>query len=66
MSGTFVPARHPLFDVDMVCCHCRKVRTPTGDWEHSTAPLAPRVSHGICRACLTTHYPDVVPPPGVR
>ncbi|MDB5309649.1 MAG: hypothetical protein JWO38_3851 [Gemmataceae bacterium] len=65
MSGTLVADYRPVHDVAMVCCHCRKVRTPTGEWEAAT-PRLPRVSHGICRACLTTYYPDVVPPPEVR
>lgn len=52
--------------VQMVCCHCRKVRTATGDWEQPPTHLPAVVSHGICRACLGAHYPEVVPPPEVR
>jgi hypothetical protein len=45
-----------------ICSHCRKVRTTVGDWQqieeyvrdHSDAQF----SHGICPACLETHYPD--------
>lgn len=49
--------------LETVCCHCRKVRTASGEWSDPTRPLPDLISHGICRACLVIHYPDVPPPP---
>ena len=46
-----------------ICAHCKQVRTDGGDWQqieryvaaHSDAEF----SHGICPACLATHYGDL-------
>ncbi|MBN9518834.1 hypothetical protein J0H58_10000 [bacterium] len=63
MFGSALPNRL-LLDraVVRMCCHCRRVRTVDG-WEYETVPESLRVSHGICRACFESHYPEFCPAP---
>jgi hypothetical protein len=63
MVGTALPNRIVL-DRTLVrmCCHCRRVWTLDG-WQHESVPPEVRVTHGICRGCYVTHYPEFGPPP---
>ncbi len=55
-----------LQDILPICSHCKKIRDDEGFWQsvekyittHSTSTF----SHGICPACLKTHYADLFPP----
>lgn len=45
-----------------ICCHCRQIRDEEGLWVSLEQHLAQRAgtafSHGVCPACLDTHYPE--------
>lgn len=45
-----------------LCCHCRRARTETNDWEmlekYLSSRSSIRFSHGICPDCITSHFPD--------
>jgi hypothetical protein len=58
MSGSAVLSS-PCADEELVCvcCHCRRVRTETGDWEPRYVSESDEVSHGICRECYGRFYP---------
>jgi hypothetical protein len=49
-----------------VCCHCRRVRTPSGDWIGMAELPTGRLSHGICRDCFLNHYPEFPLPDEVQ
>jgi hypothetical protein len=49
-------------EIVKVCCHCRRVRTPSGTWVSPSAVPHGPVSHGICRDCFVIHYPEFPPP----
>ena len=45
-----------------ICMHCKSVRDDAGRWErlesYITRRTTAQLSHGICEACMATHYPD--------
>jgi hypothetical protein len=58
--------------MEIVCMHCRKIRTPRGRWvavpEEKIAELrnAGRLAYGCCFACTREHFgpnPDERPEP---
>ena len=48
-----------------VCCHCRRTWTGQG-WGCTSNPSGAAVTHGICRDCYVTHYPEFPLPPNLR
>lgn len=45
-----------------LCCHCRRARTETNEWEmlekYLSSRSSIRFSHGICPECIVSHFPD--------
>jgi len=49
--------------VIVACCHCRRYRSPSDSSSWHWVPdfmrdPPPRVSHGLCPACLVHYYPE--------
>lgn len=46
-----------------ICAHCKKVRTPQGQWQDIEVYISQRsdadFSHGLCEECLAALYPEV-------
>ena len=47
-----------------ICAHCKQVRTDVGDWQQIERYVAANsdveFSHGICPACVQTHYGELM------
>lgn len=61
------PIHPPPAGLDPVpmCCHCRRTRLPSSPSQWVWVPgfvrnPPPRVTHLICKPCLTLHYPEFI------
>jgi hypothetical protein len=60
MNGTAILETPPVGEqLVTVCCHCRRVRFPGGQWETRFLPDQELVSHGICASCFREFYPTI-------
>ena len=55
-----------LRDLVPICSHCKKIRTPEGEWvkpeEYIAHHTESDLSHGICPGCLVKHYAGAIKP----
>ncbi len=54
------------YEIVRICCHCRRVRTTSGNWVALSSGMTGQLSHGICRECFLVHYPEFPPPDDLR
>lgn len=55
---------HTLRGILPICMHCKRIRDDVGAWQqveqYVSANTDATFSHGLCPACMRTHYPDLV------